>query len=38
MMDQFILIMQQKFLLGEDYEYLDYIKIDNDENFDDYWL
>ena len=36
-MDQFTYIMQQKFLLGEDSEYLDYSKIDNDETLDDHW-
>ena len=36
-MDQFTNIMQQKFLLGEDNEYLDYSKIDNDETLDDHW-
>lgn len=36
-MDQFTHIMQQKFLLGEDYEHLDYSKIDNDETLDDHW-
>ncbi|POO03103.1 coiled-coil protein [Trema orientale] len=36
-MDQFTYIMQQKFLLGEDHEYLDYSKIDNDETLDDHW-
>ena len=36
-MDQFTYIMQQKFLLGEDYEYLDYSKIDNNETLDDHW-
>lgn len=36
-MDQFTHIMQQKFLLGEDSEYLDYSKIDNDETLDDHW-
>lgn len=36
-MDQFTHIMQQKFLLGEDSEYLDYTQIDNDETLDDHW-
>jgi len=36
-MDQFTYIMQQKFLLGEDQEHLDYSKIDNDETLDDHW-
>ena len=36
-MDQFTYIMQQKFLLGEDHEHLDYSKIDNDETLDDHW-
>lgn len=37
LMDQFTYIMQEKFLLGEDHEYLDYSKIDNDETLDDHW-
>ncbi|XP_022736742.1 coiled-coil domain-containing protein 97 isoform X1 [Durio zibethinus] len=37
-MDQFTYIMQQKFLSGEDYEHLDYSKIDDDETLDDHWL
>ncbi|MED6136717.1 hypothetical protein PIB30_058412 [Stylosanthes scabra] len=37
-MNQFTNIMQQKFLLGEDHEYLDYTKIDNDESLDDHWM
>ncbi|KAL2322972.1 hypothetical protein Fmac_027351 [Flemingia macrophylla] len=36
-MNQFTYIMQQKFLLGEDGEHLDYTKIDNDESLDDHW-
>ncbi|WJX94822.1 hypothetical protein P8452_76202 [Trifolium repens] len=36
-MNQFIYIMQQKFLLGEDHEHVDYSKIDNDETLDDHW-
>nr|KYP51481.1 hypothetical protein KK1_026639 [Cajanus cajan] len=36
-MNQFTYIMQQKFLLGEDREHLDYTKIDNDETLDDHW-
>ncbi|XP_075646611.1 uncharacterized protein LOC142617592 [Castanea sativa] len=36
-MDQFTYIMQQRFLLGEDHEHLDYSKIDNDETLDDHW-
>ncbi|PRQ27773.1 hypothetical protein RchiOBHm_Chr6g0308851 [Rosa chinensis] len=36
-MDQFTYIMHEKFLLGEDHEYLDYSKIDNDETLDDHW-
>ena len=36
-MNQFTYIMQQKFLLGEDHEHLDYSKIDNDETLDDHW-
>ncbi|XP_050378301.1 LOW QUALITY PROTEIN: uncharacterized protein LOC126795516 [Argentina anserina] len=37
LMDQFTFIMHEKFLLGEDLEYLDYSKIDNDETLDDHW-
>ncbi|PKI46935.1 hypothetical protein CRG98_032746 [Punica granatum] len=37
-MDQFVYIMQQKFLTGEDHEHLDYSKIDDDETLDDHWL
>ncbi|PRQ41384.1 hypothetical protein RchiOBHm_Chr4g0446321 [Rosa chinensis] len=37
LMDQFTYIMHEKFLLGEDHEYLDYSKIDNDETLDDHW-
>jgi hypothetical protein len=36
-MNQFTYIMQQKFLLGEDHEHVDYAKIDNDETLDDHW-
>ncbi|KAJ3672531.1 hypothetical protein LUZ60_007252 [Juncus effusus] len=36
-MEQFTVVMQQKFLAGEDKEYLDYEKIDGDERLDDYW-
>lgn len=36
-LNQFTYIMQQKFLLGEDQEHLDYSKIDNDETLDDHW-
>lgn len=36
-MEQFTQIMQHKFLAGEDTEYLDYSKIDNDERLDDHW-
>lgn len=36
-LNQFTYIMQQKFLLGEDHEHLDYSKIDNDETLDDHW-
>lgn len=36
-MNQFTYIMQQKFLLGEDREHVDYSKIDNDETLDDHW-
>lgn len=38
MMDQFTYIMHQKFLSGEDHQYVDYSKIDNDETLDDHWL
>ncbi|GKU95657.1 hypothetical protein SLEP1_g8988 [Rubroshorea leprosula] len=37
-MEQFTYIMQQKFLSGEDHQYLDYSKIDEDETLDDHWL
>lgn len=37
-LDQFTLIMQQKFLAGEDSTYLDYSMIDNDERLDDHWF
>lgn len=37
-MDQFTHIMHQKFLSGEDRDYLDYSKIDDDETLDDHWL
>ncbi|KAL8159302.1 hypothetical protein V2J09_000839 [Rumex salicifolius] len=37
-LDQFTSIMQQKFLAGEDHDYLDYSKIDEDETLDDHWL
>lgn len=37
LMDQFTYLMQQRFLLGEDGEHLDYSKIDNDEALDDHW-
>lgn len=37
-MDQFTYIMQQKFLSGEDYQHLDYAKIDQDESLDDHWM
>lgn len=37
-MDQFVYIMQQKFLMGEDHQHLDYSKIDEDETLDDHWL
>ncbi|XP_054795672.1 uncharacterized protein LOC129301342 [Prosopis cineraria] len=36
-LNQFTYIMQQKFLLGEDQEHLDYSRIDNDETLDDHW-
>lgn len=37
-MDQFTYIMQQKFLSGEDYQHLDYAKIDQDASLDDHWM
>ena len=37
-LDQFTQIMHQKFLAGEDTEFLDYSRIDNDERLDDHWL
>lgn len=37
-MDQFVYIMQQKFLMGEDHQHLDYSKIDADETLDDHWF
>ncbi|KAK3023215.1 hypothetical protein RJ639_043327, partial [Escallonia herrerae] len=37
-MEQFIHIMQQKFLSGEDHQHLDYSKIDEDETLDDHWM
>lgn len=37
-LNQFTYIMQEKFLLGEDQEHLDYSKIDNDETLDDHWM
>ncbi|XP_051119192.1 uncharacterized protein LOC127243289 [Andrographis paniculata] len=37
-MEQFTYIMQQKFLSGEDHEYMDYSKIDEDETLDDHWM
>lgn len=37
-LDQFTLIMQQKFLAGEDSAHLDYTMIDNDERLDDHWF
>ncbi|KAK8964858.1 hypothetical protein KSP40_PGU007012 [Platanthera guangdongensis] len=36
-LDQFTVMMQQKFLAGEDAERLDYHLIDNDEGLDDHW-
>lgn len=38
LMDQFMHIMQQKFLSGEDHQYLDYSKIDEDVTLDDHWM
>lgn len=37
-MEQFMYIMQQKFLSGEDHQHLDYSKIDEDETLDDHWM
>lgn len=37
-LEQFTLIMQQKFLAGEDTEHFDYSQIDNDERLDDHWV
>ncbi|KAM0945641.1 hypothetical protein DsansV1_C10g0104851 [Dioscorea sansibarensis] len=37
-LEQFTHIMQQKFLAGEDTEYWDYSKIDDDERLDDHWI
>lgn len=37
-MEQFMHIMQQKFLSGEDHQHLDYSKIDEDETLDDHWM
>ncbi|CDP08315.1 unnamed protein product [Coffea canephora] len=37
-MDQFIYIMKQKFLSGEDHQHMDYSKIDEDESLDDHWM
>ncbi|CAA6669765.1 unnamed protein product [Spirodela intermedia] len=37
-LEQFTHIMHQKFLAGEDSEYLDYSSIDNNERLDDHWL
>ncbi|XP_047322416.1 coiled-coil domain-containing protein 97 [Impatiens glandulifera] len=36
-MNQLTVIMQQKFLSGEDHQHLDYTKIDEDETLDDCW-
>ncbi|CAI9095565.1 OLC1v1031549C1 [Oldenlandia corymbosa var. corymbosa] len=37
-MDHFTFIMQQKFLSGEDHQYMDYSKIDENESLDDHWM
>ncbi|KAG8382199.1 hypothetical protein BUALT_Bualt05G0051900 [Buddleja alternifolia] len=37
-MEQFMYVMQQKFLSGEDHQHLDYTKIDEDETLDDHWM
>lgn len=37
-LDQFTIIMHQKFLSGEDYQHFDYSEIDKDESLDDHWI
>lgn len=37
-MEQFMHIMQQKFLSGDDHQHLDYSKIDEDVTLDDHWI
>ncbi|KAG6384373.1 hypothetical protein SASPL_155821 [Salvia splendens] len=37
-MEQFMYVMQQKFLSGEDHQHLDYSKIDEDVTLDDHWM
>uniref|UniRef100_A0A7N1A562 CCD97-like C-terminal domain-containing protein n=1 Tax=Kalanchoe fedtschenkoi TaxID=63787 RepID=A0A7N1A562_KALFE len=36
-MEQFTILMQEKFLAGDDTEHVDYAKIDEDETLDDHW-
>ncbi|KAI8529869.1 hypothetical protein RHMOL_Rhmol11G0007900 [Rhododendron molle] len=36
-MDQFTYIMQEKVMLGEDHQHLDYSKFDEDETLDGHW-
>ncbi|KAM7494014.1 hypothetical protein LguiB_028623 [Lonicera macranthoides] len=37
-MDQFTLVMQQKFMSGDGHQHLDYSKINEDESLDDHWM
>ncbi|XP_042018623.1 coiled-coil domain-containing protein 97-like [Salvia splendens] len=37
-MEQFMYVMQQKFLSGEDHQHLDYSNIDEDVTLDDHWM
>ncbi|CAM8882920.1 unnamed protein product [Rhodiola kirilowii] len=36
-MEQFTILMQEKFLAGDDKEHVDYAMIDEDETLDDHW-
>lgn len=36
-MEQFTIVMQEKFLVGDDTAHVDYAKIDEDESLDDHW-
>jgi hypothetical protein len=36
-LEQFTLMMQERFLSGQDTEDMDYSQIDNDEMLDDHW-